>query len=351
MLFSTIFTLILIALGAIMMGYAIYATRGILHLLKDSSYRGSWQRLYGLMLFFTLGYIITIFLIIAGAQENLVALIGVIFLFGAIFVYLVVRVGLLTFRELLRTQNNIIKARDQALEASRFKSELLGRVSHELRTPLHAVLGYTDMLQTNIYGTLNDKQADIAQRVFINTEKLIGHVNDMLAQAQIESGRLQIKQDAVSPTDLLTHVENVTGGLAQEHGLTLSTHLDSNLPAQLIGDQARLQDILVNLTTNAIKFTPSGKIGVTLEAVGVQWWTLTVQDTGVGIPEEEQASIFEPFHQIDGSQTRKTGGVGLGLSIVKELVNAMHGEINLTSEVGVGSTFTIKLPLRAHIPE
>ena len=246
-------------------------------------------------------------------------------------------------------QKNIALARDQAVEASRFKSELIGRVSHELRTPLHAILGYTDMLQSDLYGSLNEQQQRTTGRIFTNTQKLIMDINGLLDQAQIESGRLHIRTEPFRPADLLSHVENIIEVMATEKGLQLDTHLDPALPELLHGDLARLQDILINLAQNAVKFTDQGIVTVEALREGDHTWTLRVLDTGAGIAKEAHLTIFEPFQQVDGSITRKFGGVGLGLALVKQLVDNMKGEILVESEPGQGSIFTVHLPLM--IPE
>jgi two-component system, sensor histidine kinase len=342
---SNLVTSILIGLGAIIMTLAIFATRRILALVKDSKYATSWQTLFFLMMLFAVGYFAAIILIFANITSILVTLSGIIFMFGALFVYVVVRVGLLTINELVDIQNNIALARDQAEEASRFKSELIGRVSHELRTPLHAILGYTDMLQSDLYGGLNEQQMRTTGRIFTNTQKLITDINGLLDQAQIESGRLNVRTEPFRPVDLLNHVENIIELMVTEKNLRLETHLDPALPEVIYGDLSRLQDILINLAQNAVKFTDQGVIAVEALRDGDSNWTLRVRDTGIGIAKDVQLTIFEPFKQVDGSITRKYGGVGLGLALVKQLVDYMKGEITVESEPGQGSTFSVWFPL------
>jgi two-component system, sensor histidine kinase len=342
---SSIVTSIFIGLGAIVMTLAIFSTRRILALVKDSHYATSWQTLFFLMMLFAVGYIAAIILIVTNITSILVALTGIIFMFGALFVYVVVRVGLLTINELVDIQKNIAFARDQAEEASRFKTELIGRVSHELRTPLHAILGYTDMLQSDLYGDLNEQQRLTTGRIFTNTQKLITDINGLLDQAQIESGRLYIRTEPFHPVDLLNHVENILELMVSEKNLRLETHLDPALPEVIIGDLSRLQDILTNLAQNAVKFTEQGVITVEAVREGENNWKIQVRDTGIGIAKDIQLTVFEPFKQVDGTITRKYGGVGLGLALVRQLVDYMEGEITVESEPGQGSTFTVCLPL------
>ncbi len=239
----------------------------------------------------------------------------------------------------------LAQARDEALRASNFKSQLLATVSHELRTPLNAILGYTDMLQAGARGELTEKQLQVLQRIIINSDKLGSLINNLLIQAQMEQGRLTLQQSSFVPTALLTSLESVLGPTARAKGLLLIGQIDESLPDQLIGDVNRLQDILINLVGNAVKFTAVGEVRVRLFRPAADRWALAVSDTGPGIPADAQAAIFEPFRQVDGTTTRGYGGSGLGLSIVRELVTLMEGTLTVESEVGQGSTFTVRLPL------
>ena len=239
----------------------------------------------------------------------------------------------------------LAQARDQALDASRFKSRLLANVSHDLRTPLTAIMGYADILKEEIYGPLNPRQRDIIQRILSNTRRLVTMINSMLDQAQIEAGKLELLRVPFAPDTLICEVEAAAGYLAQKQGLELRTAITPDLPQTLIGDPQRLQLIIGNLTENAIKFTERGWVSVRLYRQDDAHWVIEVADTGRGIPPEAQSYIFEPFKQVDGSTTRQKGGVGLGLSIVHQLVGLMGGAIDLVSLPGQGSKFTIQLPL------
>ena len=239
----------------------------------------------------------------------------------------------------------LAQARDQALDASRFKSRLLANVSHDLRTPLTAIMGYADILKEEIYGPLNPRQRDIIQRILSNTRRLVTMINSMLDQAQIEAGKLELLRVPFAPDTLICEVEAAAGYLAQKQGPELRTAITPDLPQTLIGDPQRLQLIIGNLTENAIKFTERGWVSVRLYRQDDAHWVIEVADTGRGIPPEAQSYIFEPFKQVDGSTTRQKGGVGLGLSIVHQLVGLMGGAIDLVSLPGQGSKFTIQLPL------
>lgn len=230
-------------------------------------------------------------------------------------------------------------------EISRMKSAFVSMVSHELRTPLNAVYGFAEILQQSVYGSLAERQMGVVDRILNNTKRLLGIVNDLLDQAHIEAGTLPIYNSTFTPAELVDGVQGVVGGLAQSKGIELETCIEPSVPSKLIGDPQRLGQVLVNLSTNALKFTEHGKVSIRLFCPDLTHWALEVSDTGSGIPDSAQTYIFEPFRQIEYQISRKHGGVGLGLSIVKKLVTLMDGEVNLRSEVGQGSTFTVVLPL------
>jgi two-component system sensor histidine kinase EvgS len=237
-------------------------------------------------------------------------------------------------------------AHDQALAASRLKTELLAKVSHELRTPLSAILGFAEMLEVGVYGSLSQKQQQATAEIIGSTFYLISLVNELLDQAQLDAGKLKLNLNFFAPADLLESTMSKMKVLAQAKGLALITTIAPDMPASLYGDQARIQQILVNLVGNAIKFTPAGTVQVSLNQPDPAHWAIQVSDTGPGIPPEAQADIFEPFSQVDGSMTRRHNGTGLGLSIVKQLVILMDGQITLKSKVGEGSTFLILFPMQ-----
>jgi signal transduction histidine kinase len=230
-------------------------------------------------------------------------------------------------------------------EVEKLKSTFVAIVSHELRTPLNAILGYTEMFKEAVYGPMNGKQVNMAERIMKNTQRLLGLINDLLDQAQIEAGRLTIQMAPLRPAELLENLHSVMDQIAQAKSIKLTSEIDDNLPEVLNGDGARLQQIMVNLVNNGIKFTDRGAVHVRLFCPNGNKWGIQVADTGSGIPESEIPFIFDTFRQVEGTVTRVHGGFGLGLSIVKQLVGLMNGEIKVTSTVDVGSKFTITLPL------
>ncbi|HSL30124.1 MAG TPA: ATP-binding protein [Anaerolineales bacterium] len=230
-------------------------------------------------------------------------------------------------------------------ELERLKSTFVAIVSHELRTPLNAILGYAEMFKEAVYGPMNEKQLNMAARIIKNTQRLLGLINDLLDQAQMEAGRLTIQMAPIRPADLLDNLHSVMDQIVHEKGLKLTSEIDDDLPEVLNGDAARLQQILVNLVNNAVKFTERGTVHVRLFFSSSNKWGIEVSDTGQGIPEAEIPHIFETFRQVDGAATRLHGGFGLGLSIVRQLVQLMNGKVQVNSKPDQGSTFTITLPL------
>jgi PAS domain S-box-containing protein len=244
-----------------------------------------------------------------------------------------------------RVEEAIALARDRALEASRLKSELLARVSHELRTPLNAILGYTEILHEGFYGSLSNSQMEVAQKIILSATHLAKLVNEILDQAQLEANSVRLEEKEFKPAELIDRIERSMTILAQTKGLQLTTGINPNLPATLFGDPERIYQVLNNLVNNALKFTEQGSVKVRMYRPYPEYWAIEVADTGPGIPEEAKAYIFDAFRQVDGSITRKHGGSGLGLSIVKQLISLMGGEIMLESTEGQGSTFRVLLPL------
>lgn len=247
--------------------------------------------------------------------------------------------------KLKQTETALSQARDQALEASRLKTQLLANVSHDLRTPLNAILGYTEMLQEGVYGPLSTQQQLATQEIIESTGQLLNFVNNLLGQAQIEAGKVSLHISSFALTALIENLQALTGPLIQNKAIKVTYQIDEDVPAVLLGDPYWLQQILINLVGNAIKFTEQGTVAVFFSRPNPEHWAIDVADTGLGIPSEAQAHIFNAFWQIDGTTTREHGGSGLGLSIVKELTTLMGGQISLKSEPGIGSVFTVLLPI------
>lgn len=245
-----------------------------------------------------------------------------------------------------QTEAALILARDEAMAASRFKSELLAKVSHELRTPLGGILGHAEMIAVGLYGSISVEQAEAIKAIIKSTHYLATLVSQLLDQAQFEAGKLKLNLQPFVPGEVVQDMLLELQAMAQHKGLALTTSIAPDVPAQIIGDRVRIQQILTNLVSNALKFTERGGVSLKLFCATVDYLTIEVADTGPGIPAEARELIFEPFGQVDGSVTRKYGGTGLGLSIVKQLTDLMEGKIQLISKIGQGSTFFVILPIQ-----
>jgi len=247
--------------------------------------------------------------------------------------------------EIKRAQDALKIAYDQALNASRAKSQLLAKVSHELRTPLGGILGYAELLRDGALGKIEDEQKMAIEGILQSTHHLTEMVNELLDEAQVQANTTVLQKKIFSPETLLQQAASGMEVVARKKGLRFETSLDPHLPHELYGDAHRLRQILINLIGNAIKFTQKGEVSVRLDYLDREHWVMQVMDTGPGIPREAQEAIFEPFRQGDNTITSDNRGIGLGLSITKQLVELMNGRIVLESHVGQGSTFNILLPI------
>jgi CheY-like chemotaxis protein/signal transduction histidine kinase len=231
-------------------------------------------------------------------------------------------------------------------QASRYKSEFLANMSHELRTPLNSLLLLATLLVENKEKTLTEKQIDYAQTIFKSGHDLLALINDILDLSKVEAGRLELLRENVDLDTLVTQLRRNFELTATEKGLALVIQRQEEVPSQIVSDSQRLLQIMKNLVSNALKFTPAGRVTVSIEkGRGPVPILFRVQDTGIGISEDKQALIFEAFKQSDGSVNRTYGGTGLGLTISRELAALLGGSISLQSTPGVGSTFTLHLPL------
>lgn len=206
------------------------------------------------------------------------------------------------------------------------------------------MLGYAELLRCGAYGAVSDEQRDPLGQIVNSANYLTSLVNDLLDEAQIETRNLSLNMGLFSLRAVLWAVHDRMVVLAKNKGLNFELEIDAAMPDQLYGDEKRVQQILVNLCSNAIKFTKSGGVGIRVFQPSPLQWATQVWDTGAGIPKESRDEIFMPFRQLNNSITRENRGTGLGLSIVKQIVEIMGGSIQLESELGKGSKFTIVLP-------
>ncbi|MBL0611237.1 two-component sensor histidine kinase BarA [Aeromonas jandaei] len=237
-------------------------------------------------------------------------------------------------------------AKKRAQEAARVKSEFLANMSHELRTPLNGVIGFTRQL---LKTSLTPSQTDYMQTIEKSARNLLGIINDILDFSKLEAGKLQLEHIPFSLRDTLNETMHLLGPSAHDKQLELSLRVDADVPDTLTGDPMRLQQVLTNLTGNAIKFTERGNVDVHIEQLGSSnhkvKLNVRIRDTGIGISEEQQRQLFQAFNQADSSISRRYGGTGLGLVITQKLVQQMGGQIRFESELDKGSVFSFSLDL------
>jgi len=236
-------------------------------------------------------------------------------------------------------------ARKEAEAANRIKSELFARLSHEFRTPLHAVSGYLEILQQNIHGGLNDEQRKDVERIHQAQEHLLALVNMILDFAKLEGGPIELSMAEIPIEETLRVAESLVAPQFAKKGVSY-THRPGDPSLSVFADREKVQQIIVNLLANAVKFTPV-RGSVELEwRIEDETLLVRVRDTGAGIPDDKLEQIFEPFVQLRAPGSLPAGGTGLGLPISRDLARAMGGDVTARSTVGVGSVFTLTLPLR-----
>ncbi|MBO6793112.1 MAG: response regulator [Balneolaceae bacterium] len=249
--------------------------------------------------------------------------------------------------EVRRIREDLKKAKVEAEASSKAKEAFLANMSHEIRTPMNAIIGMSRLLrQTKI----NSEQAKYLNAISTSSSNLIVLINDILDLSKIESGKLELEQLGFSLRDMLDSLFYAQKLLADQKGVDFHYTVDSNIPNALYGDPYRLNQVLTNLINNAIKFTPEGRVELSVKLTkslnNKFIIEFSVKDTGIGISRENLKSIFDAFSQADTSITRKFGGTGLGLAITRHLVSMMKGEIDVQSTAGVGTEFKVRVPLR-----
>ena len=246
----------------------------------------------------------------------------------------------------LEERNAVLELKNEEIaRADKLKSEFLNNISHELRTPLHAVIGYAELIHSGGYGPTTELQRHGAAGILKRGEDLLGLINNLLDLSRIEAGRMNVIIAPFDPVAAVQHPLETTSMLVRNKRDRLKLRvIAEDAPRLVTGDEDMFKRVVMNLLSNASRFTDRGSINVTIRRDGTQFVT-AVSDTGVGISEAAQKFIFDEFRQVDGSTTREHGGSGLGLAICKKLCELMGGSISVTSRVGQGTTFYVRLPI------
>jgi two-component system sensor histidine kinase BarA len=269
------------------------------------------------------------------------------------------------YRELAEKNDALKTSYDELKQLDQLKSTFLATVSHELRTPLTSIIGYAEMLESGAAGALSDGQTEFLKTIRGKADQLLGLISSLLDLGHLEAQNLQLHSEAVDPRALLSDVGSTIVPNANRRNVALDIEVADDTP-KIWGDPVRLQQIVLNLADNAMKFSAEGGtvvlraepgeldaggpggLGAALFTTSRPGVVLTVRDTGMGIPEENLTRIFDAFYQVDAGTTRAHGGAGLGLSIVKQLVDSHDGKIEVTSTLGEGTIFTVTLPAANH---
>ncbi len=250
--------------------------------------------------------------------------------------------------QLIVERNLEIQKKAEELEtATRYKSEFLANMSHELRTPLNSILLLSRLMSENIEKNLTAEQVEYARVIQSSGNGLLTLIDEILDLSKIEAGKMKLEFNSISVAEIADDMNVLFSPMAKEKNLQFSIRIAEDIPPSIVTDAARLEQILKNLLSNALKFTSKGAVTMEVVARGDQSISFIVRDTGIGIPKEKQKLVFEAFQQADGSTRRKYGGTGLGLSISRELAKLLGGEIKLNSDANQGSEFIVDIPVNA----
>jgi two-component system sensor histidine kinase/response regulator len=384
MISTKIFSTIMVLLGACFLSASMAISMGVYRTVPPAL-RGRWLTLTGLMCFFLAGYAAFIVLQFTEIPFPLEILVGSVFMGGAFFVFLVINLSKYTITKLRdvndnleqivtkrtaalvranqdlheeiiereETEGKLQEAKAMAEAANQAKGDFLANMSHEIRTPMNAIIGFTEILLKNGHP---EQHRDYLRLVQNSADRLMGIINDILDFSKIDANKIELETIPFDLENLIQGSMKMLALKAHEKNLELVFAIDHQIPKMVCGDPGRLRQILINLVSNAIKFTEQGEVVVWVTLAdessgqpvppGMFMLHCAVRDTGIGIPPERLDIIFDSFTQGDGSVTRRYGGTGLGLTISLRLARMMGGDIRVESEVGQGSTFHLYLCLR-----
>jgi signal transduction histidine kinase len=247
----------------------------------------------------------------------------------------------------IQSMNEQLEAQNKELEkASRAKSDFLARMSHELRTPLNVVMGFAELMLDGVPGKINDEQRQCLDDILTSGQHLLGLINEVLDLTKVEAGKVELRREDIALAEVVESVTSAMTAVLSQRKQSLDVSLDDGLPL-VQADEARLRQVFFNLLSNASKFTPDGGRLRIEASANDGWCQVSVSDNGIGIKEEDLRQIFEPFYQADNLETRERRGTGLGLTLVKEIVEMHGGQISVESKYGKGSSFIFTLPLVA----
>ena len=243
-----------------------------------------------------------------------------------------------------RSNRLLSKANEELQKATQAKSEFLAKMSHELRTPLNVIIGFSQLMVDGVPGKINKEQRQCLEDILSGGEHLLGLINDILDLSKIESGKMELRITNIDLSEVIESLRNTMMPMLAPRKQSLDIEVENGLPP-VRGDKAKVRQVFLNLLSNATKFTPDeGKLKIKAVRKG-DWCQVSVVDNGIGIKQEDQEQIFEPFYQVDSSLVREQKGTGLGLSLAKEIVEQHSGQIWIESEYGKGSRFIFTLPL------
>jgi len=251
--------------------------------------------------------------------------------------------------DIKHTEKELMDSKEKAESANKAKSQFLANMSHELRTPINAMLGFSKILKDQHVGPLNSKQYEYLEHIMESSNRLLALIDDILDLSRVEAGKIEITKAVFNIDKLMKRLSTTYSFLISKQGLSFQVNVSPDIPKYLINDEYRIEQVLKNLISNAIKFTDQGKIEVFVNVKSENELLFEVRDTGIGISKDKQNNLFEKFFQADSSYAKKFSGVGLGLAISKELVELMGGMIWVESDVGKGSTFFFTL--KADMPD